>query len=71
MMKGIYTLNGDGLGSADPEHLEKVRRTLQKYNMYAEVAMRGIEPERLAAALEVTRKIGADLLRDILLLRKI
>ena len=51
------------LGSADPGHLENVRKELQKHNMYAEVAMRGIEPERLSAAVEVTHKIGADLLR--------
>ena len=31
--------------------------------MYAEVAMRGIEPERLSDAVEVSHRIGADLVR--------
>ncbi len=51
------------LGGDDPEHLEKVRKELQKYGLYAEVAMRGTDPQRLEAALKVTKKIGADLLR--------
>ncbi len=51
------------LGGSDPEHLEKVRKELQKYGLYAEVAMRGIDPEVLGEAVEVTHKIGADLLR--------
>ena len=51
------------LGSAAPEHLDEVRKTLEKYNMYAELAMRGIETEKISEALEVARRIGADLLR--------
>jgi len=51
------------LGSSDPEHLKKVREELRKYGLYAEVAMRGIDPEALGEAVEVTHKIGADLLR--------
>ncbi|MDX9800088.1 MAG: sugar phosphate isomerase/epimerase family protein [Spirochaetia bacterium] len=51
------------LGGAEPEHLEKVRKELQKYNMYAEVAMRGIDPLKLSRAVEVCHQIGADLLR--------
>ncbi len=51
------------LGGSDPEHLEKVKMELHKYNMYAELAMRGIEPEKLSDAVEVAHKIGADLVR--------
>ena len=51
------------LGGAEPEHLEKVKKELKKYGLYAEVAMRGIDPVRLSKAVEVTHKIGADLLR--------
>lgn len=51
------------LGGSDPVHLEKVRKEIQKYGLYAEVAMRGIDSEALAEAVEVSNKIGADLLR--------
>ena len=51
------------LGGAEPEHLEKVKKELIKHNMYAEVAMRGINPLKISEALEVCRSIGADLLR--------
>ena len=51
------------LGGAEPGHLDKVKKELKKYGLYAEVAMRGIDPVRLSKAVEVTHKIGADLLR--------
>jgi len=51
------------LGGADPDHLEKVKKELQKYGLYAEVAMRGIDSEYLAEAIEICHKIGGDILR--------
>ena len=51
------------LGGAEPEHLDKVKKELQKNNMYAEVAMRGIDPDKISRAIEVTGRIGGDLLR--------
>ena len=47
----------------DPEYLKIVKKELRNYGLYAEVAMRGIDPEYLAEAIELTHEIGADLLR--------
>ena len=51
------------LGGDTPGHFAKVRKELHKYGLYAEVAMRGIDPEYLAKAIEITDAIGGDLLR--------
>jgi 3-oxoisoapionate decarboxylase len=51
------------LGGEDPLHLEKVRKELCNYGLYVEVAMRGTDPDYLAEAIEITHKIGGDLLR--------
>ncbi len=51
------------LGGDSPEHLERVKKELQKYSLYAEVAMRGIDPVYISETIEVTHRIGADVLR--------
>lgn len=51
------------LGGGDYEHLQKVKNHLKKNGLYAELAMRGTEPERITEALEVAHTLGADLLR--------
>ena len=51
------------LGGADPEHLEKVRREIEKYGLYAEIDARGTEQAHLTKIIEVAHKIGADIIR--------
>ncbi len=60
-----YNLDPDwgSLGSNAPEHLRRVRETLEKYHMYAEVATKGIGCDHLVKVLEVADAIGADVIR--------
>lgn len=51
------------LGGDGPEYLKKVYNTLRKYNLYAELAMRGTDLKLLSEAVELAHTIGADLLR--------
>ena len=51
------------LGSNAPEHLAKVKALLDKYNMYCEIATKGIAYEHLMKVLEVADAIGADIIR--------
>lgn len=51
------------LESNDPEHLKKVRTLLEKYNMYAELATKGIGHDHLVKVLDVAEAIGADIVR--------
>ncbi|QEK13067.1 sugar phosphate isomerase/epimerase [Crassaminicella thermophila] len=51
------------LGSADPEHLEKVKNEIQRYGLFAEIDTRGVEPKKLTKVIEVAHKIGADVIR--------
>ena len=51
------------LGSNAPEHLAKVKALLDKYNMYCEIATKGITYEHLMKVLEVADAIGADIIR--------
>lgn len=46
-----------------PEHLEKVKQLLQKYNMYAELATKGLEYDHLLKVIKVADAIGADIIR--------
>jgi len=60
-----YNLDPDWgtLESADPEHLRKVRELLQKYNMYVELATKGLEYDHLSRVLQVADALGADVIR--------
>lgn len=51
------------LGSNAPEHLERVKFTLQKYNMYAELATKGLEYDHLLRVIQVAHAVGADIIR--------
>lgn len=51
------------LQSNDPEHLAKVKALLEKYNMYAEIATKGIEYHHLVKVLDAAEAIGADIIR--------
>lgn len=51
------------LGGADPEHLEKVRKEIEKHGLYAEIDARGTEPTHLTKVIEVAHEIGADIIR--------
>ncbi len=67
MINIIYDKNLDPnwgtLGSDDTEHLEKVRKEIEKYNLYAEIDTKGTDPEHLAKVIDVAHKIGADVIR--------
>ncbi|MCY6483385.1 sugar phosphate isomerase/epimerase [Clostridium aestuarii] len=52
------------LGSDDPEHLEKIKKEIQKYGLFVELDTRGTEPEHLKKVIEVAHKIGADIVRN-------
>lgn len=51
------------LGSNDPEHLRKVRTLLEKYNMYVELATKGIGYDHLIKVLDAAEALGADIIR--------
>ncbi|MEG1639328.1 MAG: sugar phosphate isomerase/epimerase family protein [Ruthenibacterium sp.] len=51
------------LGSDSQEHLERVRQTLQEYNMYVELATKGLEYEHLLRVIQIADTIGADIIR--------
>ncbi|MDO4268171.1 MAG: sugar phosphate isomerase/epimerase family protein [Eubacteriales bacterium] len=51
------------LESNDPAHLSRVRALLEKYNMYVELATRGIEYGHLMKVLDVADALGADIIR--------
>ncbi|MTK14290.1 MAG: sugar phosphate isomerase/epimerase [Clostridiaceae bacterium] len=55
--------NWGTLGSDNPEHLEKVRKEIEKYGLCAEIDTKGTEPEHLAKVIKVAHKIGADVIR--------
>lgn len=61
-----YNLDPDwgALGGNDPEHLRKIRDLLKKYNMYVEVATRGLEYDHLMEVIRVADAIGADIIRS-------
>lgn len=60
-----YNLNPEWgtLESDDPSHLEKVRQTLERCNMYAELATRGLDYDHLVKIVKVADVIGADIIR--------
>lgn len=51
------------LESNAPEHLTKVRTLLDKYNMYVELATKGIGYDHLVKVLDVAEALGADIVR--------
>lgn len=51
------------LGGAEDEHLDKVRKEIEKYGLYAEIDTRGTETAHLTKVIEVAHKIGADIIR--------
>lgn len=51
------------LGGAEVEHLDKVRKEIEKYGLYAEIDTRGTELAHLTKIIEVAHKIGADIIR--------
>lgn len=60
-----YNLNPEWgtLKSDDPAHLERVRQALERHNMYAELATRGLEYAHLEKIVKVADAIGADIIR--------
>ncbi len=46
-----------------PEHLKKVRDHLRRYNMYAELATKGLDYDHLLEVIQVADAIGADMIR--------
>ncbi len=55
--------NWGTLASNDPEHLEKVKKEIQKHGLFVELDTRGVEPKRLKEVVEVAHTIGADVIR--------
>jgi len=51
------------LGGDDPAHLERVRKEIKKYGLFAEIDTRGTDPEHLRKVIEVAHTIGADVVR--------
>lgn len=51
------------LDNVRPEHLKEVRELLQKYNMYAEFATKGIGYDHLVKVIRVADEVGADIIR--------
>ena len=51
------------LESNKPEHLARVKALLDKYNMYCEIATKGIGYDHLVKVLDVAEAIGADIIR--------
>lgn len=51
------------LGGAEDEHLDKVRKEIEKYGLYAEIDTRDTESAHLTKVIEVAHKIGADIIR--------
>lgn len=51
------------LMSNDPEHLARVKALLDKYNMYVELATRGLDEEHLLKVIKVADVLGADIIR--------
>lgn len=60
-----YNLDPDWgtLESNDIEHLKKVRKTLDKYHMFAEFAAKGIEYDHLIQLIETAEILGIDTIR--------
>ena len=52
------------LGSASEDHLNIVKELLKKYGMYVELDMRNLDYDRLVEVLEVTNKLGAEVVRS-------
>ena len=51
------------LGNNKPEHLARVKALLDKYNMYCEIATKGIGYDHLMKVLDAAEAIGADIIR--------
>ncbi len=51
------------LESFEPEYLDRVKKEIQKYNLYAEIDTNGTEPEHLVEVIKVAHRIGADVIR--------
>ena len=51
------------LESFEPEYLERVKKEIQKYGLFAEIDTNGTDPKHLAKVIEVAHKIGADVIR--------
>lgn len=51
------------LGSAEPDHLDKVRNEIKKYGLFAEIDTRGTDHDHLTEVITIAHKIGADVIR--------
>jgi len=51
------------LESFEDEYLERVKKEIDKYNMFAEIDTNGTDPEHLEKIIKVAHKIGADVIR--------
>lgn len=51
------------LKSFDDEYLEKVKKEIDKYNLFSEIDTKGTDPEHLKRVIKVAHKIGADVIR--------
>ncbi|CAH2214576.1 sugar phosphate isomerase/epimerase family protein [Tepidibacter aestuarii] len=71
VMINIIALPGDKyihpewgtLGGEDPDHLERVRKEIKKYGLFAEIDTRGTDPQHLTKVINVANTIGADVIR--------
>lgn len=55
--------NWGTLGSDEPQHLQRVKEEILKYNLYAEIDTKGTDPQHLEKVIKVAHKIGADVIR--------
>lgn len=51
------------LESFDPQYLARVKKEIDKYNLYSEIDTNGTDPEHLSKVIETAHRIGADVIR--------
>ncbi len=51
------------LESFEDDYLDRVKKEIQKYNLFAEIDTCGTDPKHLANVIETAHKIGADVIR--------
>lgn len=56
--------NWGALGSNSPEHLEKLKKLIQKYNLYVEIDMRGLDYNKISEVIDVANFLGCEIIRS-------
>lgn len=51
------------LGGAEPDHLDNVRKEINKYGLFAEIDTSGTDSDHLTEVINIANKIGADVIR--------